>query len=154
MQLFGWAATKKLHECMINRVLQAPVNLYFDTTPIGRILNKFSKDLNQVESGFSYILGGIFVMSYILLYSLILAIIAVKWMILIIPFIIFVSWLLIRKAKAGIKESVRLVSTTKSPLISYVGETISGSTTIRAFDKVDEFIEGNKVFLNNNILAI
>ena len=92
-------------------------------------------------------------MTYILLYSLILSIIALPWMVFIIPFIGLVSWALIRKAKLGIKESVRLVSTTKSPLVSYLGETIGGSTTIRAFGKVDEFVEGNKKFLDNNILA-
>lgn len=49
---------------------------------------------------------------------------------------------------------MRIVSTTKSPLISYLGETITGSSTIRAFEKNDEFIEGNKEYLNNNIYAI
>ena len=39
---------------MIKNVLHAPVNLYFDTTPIGRILNKFSKDLNMLENEFCY----------------------------------------------------------------------------------------------------
>lgn len=34
---------------MIERVIAAPINLYFDVTPIGRILNKFSKDLNIIE---------------------------------------------------------------------------------------------------------
>lgn len=35
---------------MIKKVLNAPINLYFDITPIGRILNKFSKDLSAVET--------------------------------------------------------------------------------------------------------
>ena len=34
---------------MIERVILAPINLYFDITPTGRILNKFSKDLNLIE---------------------------------------------------------------------------------------------------------
>ena len=34
---------------MINRIVRAPVNLYYDITPIGRILNKFSKDINSIE---------------------------------------------------------------------------------------------------------
>ena len=34
---------------MIKNVLNAPVNLYFDVTPIGRILNKFSKDLSILD---------------------------------------------------------------------------------------------------------
>lgn len=148
MQLFGYAATKKLHESMISRVLRAPVNLYFDTTPIGRILNKFSKDLNQVESGFSFILGGIYAMTFPLLYSLVVAIIALPYTALMLPIIVLISYLIIARAKKGIKESVRLVSTTKSPLLSHLGETISGCPTLRAFDSTSKFIDLNKKYLN------
>ena len=61
---------------MLSRVLNAPVNLYFDVTPIGRILNKFSKDLNEIESEMSYMLGTAYAMIFILLQSLVVAIIA------------------------------------------------------------------------------
>jgi hypothetical protein len=39
---------------MIKSVSSAPVNLFFDTTPIGRLLNKFSKDLNMLENELGY----------------------------------------------------------------------------------------------------
>lgn len=42
----NFRATKKLHSDMLKTVFNAPVNLYFDITPIGSILNRFSKDLN------------------------------------------------------------------------------------------------------------
>ena len=35
---------------MIYRVMRAPINLFFDVTPIGRILNRFSKDLSVLDS--------------------------------------------------------------------------------------------------------
>ena len=50
MQLFTWRAAKILHRDMIKRVLGAPINLYYDVTPTGRILNKFSKDLSVIET--------------------------------------------------------------------------------------------------------
>lgn len=49
MQCYSWYATRKLHQNMLHAVLNAPVNLYFDKTPLSRILNIFSKDLNQLE---------------------------------------------------------------------------------------------------------
>ena len=49
LQYYSWWATKTLHEDMIKSVMNAPINLYFDVTPIGRILNKFSKDLSVIE---------------------------------------------------------------------------------------------------------
>jgi ABC-type multidrug transport system fused ATPase/permease subunit len=47
-----WSAVKicsRLHAKLLRGVLRAPVNLYFDVTPIGRILNRFSKDLDHVD---------------------------------------------------------------------------------------------------------
>ena len=45
LQYFSWHGIKRMHEQMIARILNAPINLYFDTTPIGRIINRFTKDL-------------------------------------------------------------------------------------------------------------
>jgi hypothetical protein len=39
---------------MIKRVLNAPINLYFDKTPLSRIMSIFSKDLNQLEIQMAY----------------------------------------------------------------------------------------------------
>lgn len=50
LQLFGWSASRKVHQEMLVRVMNAPINLYFDVTPIGRILNRFSKDLSVMET--------------------------------------------------------------------------------------------------------
>lgn len=44
-----------IHQDMLDYVMNAPINLYFDVTPIGRILNKFSKDLEvaDLQQGFN-----------------------------------------------------------------------------------------------------
>ena len=39
---------KSLHRAMIKRVLHAPINDYFDREPLGRILNRFSGDINRI----------------------------------------------------------------------------------------------------------
>ena len=45
----GLRSSKALHNSLIANVYQAPINLYFDKTPIGKILNRFSKDLAIVD---------------------------------------------------------------------------------------------------------
>lgn len=62
-----WHAGKQLHSEMIQRIVHAPVNLYFDVTPIGKSLNKFSKDLNQLEVGLGYQCGSMLAQIYNLL---------------------------------------------------------------------------------------
>ena len=43
--LISHYAVKRMHNDMFTRVCHAPVNLYFDVTPAGRIVTRFSKDL-------------------------------------------------------------------------------------------------------------
>ncbi|CAN0453231.1 unnamed protein product, partial [Discosporangium mesarthrocarpum] len=43
----GLRASKRLHGNLLQRVLHAPV-AFFDTTPVGRIVQRFSKDTDQV----------------------------------------------------------------------------------------------------------
>lgn len=152
-QIFSWYATRKLHRRMIDRVLRAPVNLYFDTTPIGRILNRFSKDLNTMECGFADQIGGFLAMAYTLLYVIVVAVLAVAWVGVLLPIIFIISYFLVKRTVKPIKETVRVQSTTKSPVLSHLGETISGASTIRAFDKVEEFIEKNNELLNDQVQA-
>ena len=47
---FALSISSRLFKDMITRVVNAPVNLYFDVTPSGIIMNKFSKDIVVTES--------------------------------------------------------------------------------------------------------
>ena len=42
--------SKLLHERMISQTMDAPINIYFDKTPSGKILNRYSRDLNKIDS--------------------------------------------------------------------------------------------------------
>ena len=64
--------SKKMHQHLLRRVLQGPM-AFFDTTPLGRIVNRFAKDvdvcdntlpqnLRQWSSTFSNFLGNSFIM--------------------------------------------------------------------------------------------
>lgn len=49
-----WAAIRScgnLHKRLLRGLLRAPVNLYFDVTPLGRIVNRASRDSDQVDQG-------------------------------------------------------------------------------------------------------
>jgi ABC-type multidrug transport system fused ATPase/permease subunit len=48
----GLRASKKLYEVLLHQVLRAPLR-FFDTTPVGRILNRFSKDFETIDSKLS-----------------------------------------------------------------------------------------------------
>ena len=54
----GLKVGKKLHNILIAYVFRAPINLFFDVTPIGKILNRFSKDLAVIDEQIYCNLGG------------------------------------------------------------------------------------------------
>jgi ATP-binding cassette, subfamily C (CFTR/MRP), member 2 len=69
------------------------------------------------------------------------------------PLVFLVVIWLYRCSIAATKETARIESVTRSPLLSYMSETINGNQTIRAFGKERDFIEHNYKLLNDNILA-
>jgi ABC-type multidrug transport system fused ATPase/permease subunit len=154
LQYFSWYATKALHEDMIKKVLNAPINLYFDVTPIGRILNKFSKDLSMIELQLGWQIGSVFVCFFFALTIIIMSAIVVYWILLILPILLFISAKIYTYSINSYRETTRIESLTKSPLLSFLSESCNGAPTIRAFGKQKAFIKENNKLLNNNILAI
>lgn len=120
---------------MLSKVFNAPINLFFDVTPIGRILNKFSKDLSGVEREFSWEVGNFLANAYQALAVLIVAVIVVKWILLILPVLFYVAFKLYVNSITCFRETTRVESLTKSPLLSFFSESLSGGSTIRIFKK-------------------
>ena len=48
----GLRASRRLYKILLKQVLRAPLR-FFDTTPVGRILNRFSKDFETIDSKLS-----------------------------------------------------------------------------------------------------
>ena len=60
----GVYASRRLHSRMLRNILRSPMS-FFDTTPLGRVLNRFSKDIFVIDEllprVFSNFLGTLFV---------------------------------------------------------------------------------------------
>lgn len=50
--MISMETSRKFFIMMLDRVMHAPINLYFDVTPIGRIQKKFGADMDSIEGGF------------------------------------------------------------------------------------------------------
>jgi ATP-binding cassette subfamily C (CFTR/MRP) protein 1 len=73
--LAGYAASRKLHKSILFGVLRTPM-AFFDTTPIGRIINRFAKDVDSIDSSLPLsfsasfgTLGGVVTTVIILIYG-------------------------------------------------------------------------------------
>jgi len=124
---------------MVDSVIDAPINMYFDQTPTSRILNKFSKDLGVLDLNIIFISGTFYSSIYSLLAIIFMSVIILPWIALLFPAIILIMLWLYRKSISATKEVKRVENVTKSPLSNFLSETLSGTSTIRAFKKKDQF---------------
>jgi len=108
-------------------------------TPIGKILNRFSKDLAIIDEQLFFDFGTFLAQTYQAFASLLVAGIVVPWIIIVILlFLIFGFWLFKYSIKAY-KDSYRISQVAMSPVLSFFQETFTGSSVIRAFGKDEEF---------------
>lgn len=110
----------RLHREMIKSVGNAPINLYFDVTPIGRVLNKFSSDLNELSQWFAMLYSAELAMFYNLVQVVIIAAVALIYFTFIFPLLIVVAFYLYGEVKATIRETSRIQGITRSPIVSYL----------------------------------
>ena len=151
--IFSLRASRKIHQKMIQRVLRAPINLYFDVTPIGRILNRFSKDMAVLDTSIFFTISFVYISLIQTISSLVVSSLAVYWIVIPFPIVFILYWKLYTFSINSQSQSERLCSLTKSPILSNFSETINGVSTIRCFDKSEEFISRNYEILNKNVLT-
>jgi ABC-type multidrug transport system fused ATPase/permease subunit len=134
--LFMSLRTAKIaHDSILKKVFQGPINLFFDVTPVGKILNRFSKDMMVLDNRLCFNIGSFFSRFYQALAALFVAALAVRWILVAILIFIMFGFCLFRYVLRAYKETNRVESVTKSPTLSFLQETQSGSTVIRAFKR-------------------
>ncbi|XP_048247853.1 ATP-binding cassette sub-family C member 4-like isoform X3 [Haliotis rufescens] len=132
-------ASQALHNRMFAKILRAPIS-FFDNNPVGRILNRFSKDVGHMDD-----LLPITFFDFVQCFLLIIGIIIVAGVInpwVFIPTVpLCVLFIFIRRYYLRSSRSVkRLEGTTRSPVFSHLSASLQGLHTIRAMSIEDKFM--------------
>jgi ABC-type multidrug transport system fused ATPase/permease subunit len=138
---------------MLNRVFNAPVNLYFNSTPSGVILNRFSSDILVIDNVLVMTIRNCVRNALIIGYTIIMVVYNIIWVILVVPFLVGTCIGLMKTFSKALKETKRLENITNSPILTHLSETINGVTTIRAYEKVEEFENTHVMLQNRNFCA-
>lgn len=150
----GWGinSAKGLHEGMLRSVLRAPM-FFFDTTPLGRLLNRFSKDVQVLDEVLPMSFYSFFRTSVAIIGVLGVIIYSTPIFILVLIPLIPVYIYLQRYSLRTSRELKRLDSVSRSPTFAHFQETLGGLTTIRAFSQTQRFTRENWTRLDANLVA-
>uniref|UniRef100_A0A803TXB3 ABC-type glutathione-S-conjugate transporter n=1 Tax=Anolis carolinensis TaxID=28377 RepID=A0A803TXB3_ANOCA len=142
-------ASRVLHKHLLSNILRVPMS-FFDTTPTGRIINRFAKDIFTVDeaipmsfrSWLNCFLGIISTLLIICLATPYFAIIMLPLGLL----YYFVQQFYVSTSR----QLRRLDSVTRSPIYSHFSETVSGLSVIRAYGHQERFLQHNEKIVDIN----
>jgi len=131
-----FGAARRYHDKMLDKIVRSPVS-FFDTNPVGRILNRFANDIGVLDKFFPQISLDVFDMLFpVISISITLAIVdpillgpIVGSLTLIVLIVIFYY--------PTLKQTKSFDLQTRGPLFSLYSSTISGIVVIRTFGQTD-----------------
>ncbi|CAH6718182.1 oligomycin resistance ATP-dependent permease Yor1p [[Candida] jaroonii] len=140
-------ASRNLNLKAINMLLGAPMS-YLDVTPIGRILNRFTKDTDALDNEiveqvrlFAFSLANI-------VGTLILCVIYIPWFAIAIPIMTLIFLFVGSYYQASSREIKRLEAVQRSLVHNNFNESLTGMDTIKAYNDVDRFIQKNDFLID------
>uniref|UniRef100_UPI0037E82AF3 ATP-binding cassette sub-family C member 9 isoform X5 n=1 Tax=Semicossyphus pulcher TaxID=241346 RepID=UPI0037E82AF3 len=132
VEFLGLSAATNLHHNLLNKIIHAPIR-FFDITPLGQILNRFSADTNIIDQHIPPTLESLTRSTLLCLSAIgVIATITPAFLIALVP--LAVAFYFIQKYfRVASKDLQDLDDSTQLPLLCHFSETAEGLTTIRAF---------------------
>ncbi|KAF9438519.1 hypothetical protein BGZ76_007193 [Entomortierella beljakovae] len=132
-------ASSRLHERLLTKLLRLPMS-FFDTTPLGRVVNRFSSDIYAIDeltpwNFISFFMCGVSVLGTIV----VIATTTPVFLAIVPP--LFIAYFIIQSIYMRTSRTLkRIDSISKSPIYQHFSETLVGVTTIRALAANERFI--------------
>jgi len=136
-------AARKMHDGMLVCVMRAPTR-FFDTTPMGRILNRFTTDQYTLDNDLRQTVSMVLMcVIRVLQVSLFIIYVTPAFIPIVFP-LGYVYFKVQEFYRSSSRELKRLESVAKSPIFSHFSETLNGLSTIRAFNAQHEFFDNSR----------
>ncbi|KAL3282222.1 hypothetical protein HHI36_005416 [Cryptolaemus montrouzieri] len=132
--VFSMKISKNIHTVLIQRVVNATV-CFFDRNLIGNILNRFSRDLGQVDEVLPHVVSEVIRMAFMTVTTVGL-VISVNMVFLYFSIILFIVMIFSAMFFTPSARSLRrLEAVSRSPMVGHLNSTIEGLISVRAFRK-------------------
>ncbi|KAJ6537690.1 P-loop containing nucleoside triphosphate hydrolase protein [Mycena capillaripes] len=147
MDFFAVRVSRNLHHTTIVNIFHAPMS-FFDTTPMGRIMGIFGKDIDTIDNALpismrmftlalAQVLGSVIVISILEHYFIVAAVV-----------IMFGFGYFLQFYRATALETKRLDAMLRSILYAHLSESLTGLPTIRSYGEISRFIRDNAYYID------
>uniref|UniRef100_A0A8C6Y5I8 ATP binding cassette subfamily C member 8 n=1 Tax=Naja naja TaxID=35670 RepID=A0A8C6Y5I8_NAJNA len=148
----GLKVAKKLHCSLLNKIILAPMR-FFETTPLGSILNRFSADCNTIDQHIPATLECLSRSTLLCLSALaVISYVTPMSVIALVPLAI-ICYFIQKYFRVASRDLQQLDDSTQLPLLSHFSETVEGLTTIRAFRYESRFKQKLLEYTDSNNIA-
>ena len=149
---------KLLSFLMAFKLAHASVNNFFDRIPMGRIMNRFIRDLGLMDWALPFATHWLYIVASLCIIDFIAATYAGSYiMIFFIVAYFYISIKIQRHYMHLYREATRLKSISASPMIQCFSESMQGLSTIRAYRKeelyVNKYLDAVDEFQKNCIVT-
>jgi ABC-type multidrug transport system fused ATPase/permease subunit len=133
-------ASRVLFRSLTDSVLQAKVR-WLDTTPTGRILNRFIGDFEKVDDEISHSISQGAHFTFVLIGVVVADVYVSVWSLIPSAMLVLSCIWIARMYISGARDVRRLESNSKSPVLEHYTSSLAGLATIRGFGKREEYVQ-------------
>uniref|UniRef100_A0A3B5AC39 ATP-binding cassette sub-family C member 5 n=1 Tax=Stegastes partitus TaxID=144197 RepID=A0A3B5AC39_9TELE len=133
-------AACKFHNTMFKKIIASPMS-FFDTTPTGRILNRFSKDQEEVDTVLPLHMDPFLQFCLLVTFTIIIISAVFPAMLAAVVVIGVLFSLILFVFQRSIRQMKKMENISRSPCISLTTSTLQGLSTIHAYNIRDSLIK-------------
>src|ERR1700722_17936861 len=132
LSVFGTQASKHMLRDAMRHVMRAPMS-FFDTTPLGRITNRFSKDVDSMDNNLTDAMRMYFITLTMILSVFVLIIVYFHYFAIALGPLFIIFLFASNYYRASAREMNRHEAVLRSHVFARFGESVSGTSSIRAY---------------------
>ncbi|XP_043937883.1 ATP-binding cassette sub-family C member 12 [Protopterus annectens] len=142
-------ASSSLHDRMFYKILRRPMS-FFDITPSGRLINRFSKDMDEIDSRLPFQLENFLQQLLTVLFTIATLGAVFPYILIAVAVLGVIFYVILKVFQKSVREMKRMENISRSPWFSHITSTVLGLGTIHAYNKKEEYIERFKLLNDEN----
>ncbi|KAL1783970.1 multidrug resistance-associated protein 9 isoform X1 [Sigmodon hispidus] len=142
-------ASSSLHNRVFNKIVRSPMS-FFDTTPTGRLMNRFSKDMDELDVRLPFHAENFLQQFFMVMFILVIMAAVFPVVLLVLAGLAIIFLILLRIFHRGVQELKQVENVSRSPWFSHITSSMQGLGVIHAYDKEDDCIRKFKTLNDEN----